>query len=87
MSNSEGNVTEPMSRTDMRDPPTWGSSKKNELSDSSTNLESHVELSDGGELVSILLDFVNPNSQDVLPPNASIPTQCLYFYRKTSKRS
>ena len=35
---------------------------------------SYVELSDGGELVSILLDLVNPNSQDVLPSNASIST-------------
>ena len=58
----------------MRDAPTWDSSKKDEWSDFSTNFETYVELSDGGELVSTSSDFVNPNSQDVLPPNASIST-------------
>ena len=74
MSNVEENQTGPMSRIDMRGAPTWDSSKKDEWSDFSTNFESHVELSDGGELVSILSDRVNSNSQDVLPSSASIST-------------
>ena len=74
MSDSEGNLTDPMSRIDMHGAPIWDSSKKDEWSVFSTNFESYVELPDGGELVLILLDFVNPNSQDVLPSDASIST-------------
>ena len=62
LSNSEANLTEPMSRIDMRGAPTWDSPKKDEWSGFSSNFESHVELFDGGELVSILLVFVDPNS-------------------------
>ena len=41
------------------------SHKKGGWSDFNTNFESCVELSDEGELMSIWLDLVNPNSKDV----------------------
>ena len=53
MSNAEGNQTGPMSRIDMRGAPTRDSSKMDKWFDFSTNSESYVELSDGGEPVSI----------------------------------
>ena len=63
-----------MSRIGMRGAPTWDSSKEDEWSGFSTNFESYVELSNGGELVSILLDLMNPNPQDVSPSSALIST-------------